>query len=222
MTKETKNTKIALVTDFDGTIIFDDIFWFLVDHYLDKEQLEPWNQYLRGELNHFDALNQIFQNLRVSEEELNNFVKGIKPDEYFLPTVELCKEKHIPIYITSAGCDYYINKIIGDIITEYGITLITNKGEYSEETGLKMTPLPKDSPFYNKEIGISKKAVVEKLQEEGYKIIFAGDGKPDFAPAEISEVVFARKSLLKRCKEEGIKTERFQSYKDIYTFIERL
>lgn len=214
--------RTAFVTDFDGTITFDDFFWLVVEQYFAKDKLEPWNQYLDGKLSHFNALNQIFQSLHITEKELDDFITKINIDEHFLPTVKLCHSKQIPIYITSAGCDYYIKRTIGNIINKYQITLITNKGEYSQETGLQMIPPPTDSLFYNEETGISKTAVVQKLKEEGYRVIFAGDGPPDFAPAKLSDVIFARKHLLKRCQKEGIKTENFQSYKDIYTFIKGL
>ena len=74
----------------------------------------------------------------------------------------------------------------------------------------------------NKSIGISKLSVIEKLKAEGYFVVFAGDGPPDVAPAEKADVVFAKKILLKVCREKGIKTEPFSNFGDILSFFERL
>ncbi|MFR8206075.1 MAG: hypothetical protein ACLU99_06875 [Alphaproteobacteria bacterium] len=61
---------LAVVSDFDGTISRDDFFWLIADKYFGAPALEPWNLYLRGEMSHLDALNAIFSQIRLPEEEL--------------------------------------------------------------------------------------------------------------------------------------------------------
>ena len=213
--------KITFVTDFDGTISDDDFFEYVKNAYFDDSVLEPWRRYLAGELSHFDALKQIYGSLRVSEGEIKESIKKVRLDEWAIPTFKLCYASQIPIYIVSAGCDYYINLLIGGEIEEYKINLITNHSAYSQIAGLCMEKPPKDSPFYDENIGISKKEVVKVLQESGERVIFAGDGPPDIEPARLADVVFAKKILLENCKNEGIKTESFNNFKDIYSFFER-
>lgn len=212
--------KTALISDFDGTISDDDFFTYITKAYFDDKALEPWHDYLAHRKTHFNALNEMFQKLRgISEADLQKMMDKIQIDKNFEKTAQLCAEKNIPLYICSAGCDYYINYLIGDIIKKYNITLITNHGVFSQENGLTMYAPDKDSPYYDKELGISKASIVNKLHAEGYKVIFAGDGPPDFDPAKIAEDVFAKKMLLERCRETGIKTHEFNSFNDIYAFI---
>lgn len=214
--------KIALVTDFDGTITFEDFFWHIANKYFDEQSLEPWREYLSGKMSHINALNAMFSGIRIDNDEFIKFIKEIKFDKNFEKTVKLCQEQNIPVIICSAGCDYYINIMIGDIIKNYDIKVVTNHGVYDDKKGLIMIPPAKDSPYYDEKVGISKSSIVKKLHSKGYEVIFAGDGPPDFEPAKIAEVVFARKMLLEKCIEAGIKTKKFDSYMDIYNYIKEL
>lgn len=211
--------KIAFITDFDGTISDDDFFTYITKAYFDEEALKPWLEYLSGYKTHFNALNEMFEQLRVSEADLQKLMNQIKIDPALIKTFELCAEKNIPIYICSAGCDYYINYLIGDLIKKYNITLISNSGTYNQKTGLTMHAPDKSSPYFDEKIGISKASIVNKLHQEGYKVIFAGDGPPDFEPAKIADVVFAKKMLLEKCQDAGLNTHKFADFNDIYTFI---
>jgi len=96
--------------------------------------------------------------------------------------------------------------------------LITNPGTYAPESGLTMQHPPQDHPFYDPLVGISKKKIVQHLQAQGYRVVFAGDGPPDFEPATIADTVFAKKVLLDMCQKAGIATQPFENYQDIYAF----
>ena len=216
----TNNKQLALVTDFDGTITDDDFFQYVKDAFFDDSVLVPWGHYLEGNLSHFDALKQIYGTLRASEGEIINLVKKVSVDKWVIPTFKLLHEAKIPIYIASAGCDYYINLLLGKEIEQYGAKLITNSSSYSQAGGLLMERPAKDSPFYDEGVGISKKKIVETLHKDGKHVIFAGDGPPDIEPARVADVVFARHILLEKCIGEGVKTEDFNGYKDIYNYFE--
>lgn len=214
--------KIAFVTDFDGTISDDDFFTYIARRYFDEKALAPWREYLGGTKSHFEALREMFSKLRVPEDELKSFISEICVDKEFVRTVELCSDKNIPVFICSAGCDYYINVLLGDVIGQYGITLITNDGRYDEKHGLQMSRPDKSSPYYDEAVGISKASIVRKLHAEGFKVIYAGDGPPDIEAARIADYVFAKKILLEKCRKEGIKTLPFRSFADISKFIKEV
>jgi len=215
------STAFAFVTDFDGTITDDDFFQYVRDAFFDDSVLLPWREYRDGRLTHFEALRQIYGTLRVSENELIKLINDVKIDEWVGPTFELLYKAGVPIYITSAGCDYYINLLIRDEIEKYEIELITNKSTYSQERGLVMERPSQDSPFYDEGVGISKKKIVEYLHKSEKHVVFAGDGPPDIKPARVADTVFAKKILLDMCNDEGVKTEDFGGYKDIYAYFER-
>lgn len=211
--------KMSLISDFDGTISKADFFQLVIDNLLKKEDIKPWNDYLEKKITHFEALSRIFAKVRLSPEEMDAFIQNIKIDEYVPETFELCKKLNIPIYICSAGMDYYIQRRIPDLIKKYSITVISNIAHYSQEKGFQIKGLPENSPFYNCEIGVSKEAVVKHVQKQGYYVIFAGDGRPDIKAAKIADTVFAKDMLLELCMEKNIKTLEFNDFRNIIQFI---
>ncbi len=211
----------ALVTDFDGTISEDDFFTLVAEKYLVPEDLRPWQEYLNGRLTHFTALNRVFAKIHIPEAELREFIGTIALDDAFAKVAACCAEKDIPVYICSAGCDYYINILLKELIKRYQIRLVTNTGRYTPQGGLVMTP-PHASPFYDQDVGISKAGVVSYLQENGFSVIFCGDGPPDVTPARLAQTVFAKKYLLAQCRREHIATRPFRSFCDVLAYIKEL
>lgn len=212
----------VFISDFDGTITDDDFFAYTAKAYFDERALKPWREYLAGQKTHFEALREMFAQIRAKTDDLNALIDGIRLDPDLDAVWELCVEKGIKLFVCSAGNDYYIRRLLGNRLQKYGVTLISNKGEYSPETGLVMTAPDKNAPYYDAEVGISKYKLAKSQKDAGRFVIFAGDGPPDLAPARIADVVFARKLLLKKCLEDGIKTQKFNGFKDIGNYIERM
>ena len=212
-------TKFALVSDFDGTISDDDFFFYITDKYSNQISLEPWQQYLDGKKTHFDALKEIFAQLCIDKNEFDKLVQKVRIDHKFFKAAELCNQLSIPLCICSAGCDYYIRILIGDELKKYNITLITNPSSYDEVSGLKLLRPSDELYYYDFDTGVAKNKVVKKLQNEGYKVIYCGDGIPDFGASKIADVVFAKKTLLKKCLNAQISTLPFGDFDDVLKFI---
>ena len=213
------NGPIALISDFDGTITADDFFWYTINEYLEESDLKPWHDYIDRKITHFQALSRIFGKIRALEEDFNDFIDRFPVEPKFIDTIELCNKKNIEFYIVSAGCDYYITRILKRIAPKAKYHLITNKSQYHPDFGLKFIMHDSDYHYYDSNVGVSKPKVVKDLKERGYYCIFAGDGRPDLPAAKLADIVFARKTLLDLCKEEGIKTEKFATYEDVYNFV---
>ena len=214
--------KAAFVSDFDGTITGDDFFTYASAAFFDEKSLTPWRRFKKGEITHFEALKEMFEKIRVSCGEFNAFMDKIPVDGGFAEGARICREKNMPVYICSAGCDYYIKYLIGNIIEKYGVALVANRGCYSPETGLVMQMPPADSPYFDPATGISKAAVVNRLHREGYEVIYDGDGLPDYEAAWNADVVFARRDLLSKCREAGIAARAFNDFGVINAYLKEL
>ena len=151
--------KTAFVSDFDGTITGDDFFAYASEAFFDEKSLAPWRRFKRGEISHFEALREMFSQIRVPLGKLNAFMDKIPVDAGFATAAQICREKNIPVYICSAGCDYYINYLIGNVIKKYDVSLVTNHGRYSPESGLTMEMPPADSPYFDPLTGIFQSEV---------------------------------------------------------------
>lgn len=216
------NKKIAFLSDFDGTISKNDFFSYATNTIIPEKNMEPWVKYKKGEISHVEALNLIFSTIRLPENEFNDFIDTIEIEEFFIPTINLCEEKNITFNIVSAGADYYISRILHNLKIREKIPVYTNPSKYSQKNGLEIIPLPKEHKFYDNNLGISKKLIVKEFQNNGYAVIFAGDGMPDVEAAKCADMVFAKDYLIELCKKENVKHMEFKSYFEIYSFVNKL
>lgn len=212
------NNKICLVTDFDGTISTNDFFNLVIDQLLKPNDIKPWQDYKNKLISHADALSSIFSKIRLPIDEFHKFIMQLPIEDKFIDTVEYCKSNGIPIFIVSAGADYYINYILNKLGVDDYVKVIANKSSYSQESGLTFNN-DKNSEFYHSNYGIDKKKVVETLKTQYKKVIFAGDGIPDEGPASVADVVFARDILKQICAKKNIQTLDFTSYNNILDYI---
>lgn len=208
---------LALVSDFDGTISDDDFFNYIARAYFDEKALSPWREYLSGNKKHFDALAEMFAKVRVSVSDLNKLIDSIKLDTKFIKLAEFCSIQNIPVYICSAGSDYYIRRCLKNAIERLNITIISNSGAYSPKTGLIISP---NQQYYDEQVGVSKIKIVQKLQQQGYFVIYCGDGLPDIEAAKQADKVFARKELLRICQQQKIKVSELDNFLTVQKFIQ--
>lgn len=202
----------VLVTDFDGTITKIDFFYLVIEKLLEEKDLVPWKEFEAGKITHFEALNRIFQKIRLTKEKLHDLILEMPLEECFLSTVNYCLENNIDIYIVSAGADYYIKFILDSLGIKDNVKIIANYSEFTPETGLTMSRIKEDSPFYSYNYGIHKGNAVKYHKNQNKTVVFAGDGTPDFIAAKEADKVFARGALLKLCKENGVEAEELDSY----------
>lgn len=169
-----------LVTDFDGTVTRRDFYACVVEQLLTPEDLGPWHEYMDGRSTHFEALRRIFAKIRASEAALDRMLESMDFDRGFECALNRLTAGGWEVVIVSNGSLWYIQKLLAAVTAEY--TLHSNPGTFDSATGLRLE-LPETSPFFCPETGISKRAVVEDAIKRGKDVAFAGDGRPDLAPA---------------------------------------
>jgi len=203
-----------LVTDFDGTMTRFDFYRMALARLLPPEIPDYWEEYLTGRLTHFQALQQLFADIHVPEADVLAAARAMELDPACAPAVQRLQHAGWEIRIASAGCAWYIERLL----TEQGInvTIAANPGTYDAERGLRMLP-PLDSPYYSPATGIDKAAVVREALASGAPTAFAGDGRPDL-PALLlvpPDHRFARGWLADHCRAEGIPFHPFERWSEI-------
>lgn len=211
--------KKALVSDFDGTISKEDFFYYVIDNHLSPEDISPWKDYQAGKITHVEGLRRIFSKISMSESDLKTFILGLPIEEHFLETLKFCNDNNIDFYVLSAGSDYYIKIIFDKFNVSDKLQLFSNPSVYEKDGGIKILPSDETSLFYSEDYGINKKLALMNIKQKYEKVIFAGDGTPDFEAAKLADIVFARGDLLKLCKQNNIKTEKFESYNNILEYL---
>jgi 2-hydroxy-3-keto-5-methylthiopentenyl-1-phosphate phosphatase len=202
-----------LVSDFDGTMTKHDFFRLALT-YLPPESAEPWARYERGLTSHFDALQEIFSGLQILDRELDELLSDMQIEHGLSKQCERLQAGGWSLVIASAGCAFYIERILRRI--GGNAIIYANPGEFVPEIGLFMKR-PLHSQFYHPETGIDKSAIVKQFLDSGCTTAFAGDGRPDLAPALLVEPKyrFAKGWLADELERLAVPFIRFEHWGEI-------
>lgn len=202
-----------LISDFDGTMTERDFFRVALSH-LPLGAAAPWERYEQGLESHFDALAEIFSGMRVDEHELDMMLAEMKVENHLTEGIDRLHHAGWALVIASAGCAFYIKRILSR--TGIKALIHANPGEFFPGEGLFMKP-PRQSPFFTAETGIDKAALVRHYLDQGCDTAFAGDGRPDLAPALLvpPERRFARGWLAEELESRREPFVHFGRWRDI-------
>lgn len=194
-----------------------DVTSMLLQEFADRRWLEIEKDFLERRITCRQALRGEFECLRGEREELIEYVdRWARIDPHFKPFLSLCEERGIPVRIVSEGLDFYIEHLL----QKYGIEVefFTNRAHF--ENGSMSVTFPNASDKCE-DCGTCKLELLKDWRDLGKKIVYAGDGLCDICPAESSDIVFAKGSLLSHFKEKGLEHLEFRNYGDIISKIRK-
>ena len=203
-----------LVSDFDGTITDEDFYQCVLDSLGDQANLSYWDDYTEGRLTHFDALNEIFSQLKVGRDELLKLADKTGVDEHLAGDIKRLQEAGWDVVIVSAGSSWYINYLLKERGIE--VAVVSNPGDVAPEGCLRMSR-DRESPFYSHDVGVDKPGVVRWALANFETVAFAGDGRPDEPAADLvlPELRFARGWLASHFEEQGTPFRRFTKWTQV-------
>ena len=206
-----KSKKILIQCDFDGTITEDDISFVLLDAFAKGDWRAINKLYSDGKITVGEFNERAFGLVRASKKAMLNYLKDkVKVRPGFQKLVELCQKKGIRLVIVSNGLDFYIKKALEDMG-------LRNLEYHAAETRfhaniLKVRYIGPDGSFVAS--GYKEKYVNQYLNE-GYHVVYIGNGTSDLSPARGAHQIFATESLLKSCQSNGITCIPFTSFLEI-------
>lgn len=203
-----------LVTDFDGTLTERDFYQLALERFTPSETKYVWDRYLQKELTTFETLQGIFSAIKASPAELVAALDDLQLDPGAAAAIGRLRKNGWEVVIVSAGCDWYIQKILA----KAGISAVVhaNPGEFAESGGLEMR-VPSGSPYLSSRTGIDKAAIVREALENYRDVAFAGNSAPDLEAARLvnDNRRFARAQLAQLLEHEGRSYRRFQRWSEI-------
>jgi 2,3-diketo-5-methylthio-1-phosphopentane phosphatase len=213
-----KKSKIAVLSDFDGTITTSNVLNSLYGEFAApsyKETLERWN---RGEISTMEEIETVFSTISASRAEMESFLDTVVLDQGFPSLLKYCRGVGIKFVIVSDGLRWYIEYIMrhNEIqeVSVYACEIHFERGGYrfSYPWFDPSTPLR----------SVSKSTIVRDYQSWGYKVVFIGDGVSDFEAVQVADIVYARDVLLDYTKDNGIKAREFSDLGDIIRDLKKL
>lgn len=215
----------VLVTDFDGTMTANDFYKLATSRLLPPDVLSHWQDYREGKLTHFEALRNIFSQLRAPESALDELVRDMRPDSDVHTSVAGLRQAGWRIVVASAGCMWYIERVLAAAGLNIGhdLEVHANPSHYAPDTGLGMS-MPEDSPYCCTETGVDKATIVRSFLAQGYRVAYAGDGFADLDAALLvpPELRFARADLMEALNARGATAKSFDRWRDVAQTLARL
>ena len=204
----------VLVSDFDGTMTRHDFYQLAIESLLPSDTADYWAEYRAGEITHFKALQLYFGAIRASEDEVLAVVKQMELDANLPRAVESLRRAGWRVVITSAGCDWYIRRLLATAGVD--VEIHANPGRFEAGKGLIME-MPMGSADWSPTLGVDKARVVRRCLAEGQTVAFAGDGFPDAEAARLvpADLRFARGDLAAVLRSERAPFNPFETWSDI-------
>jgi 2,3-diketo-5-methylthio-1-phosphopentane phosphatase len=204
----------VLVSDFDGTMTRHDFYKLVIESLLPSGTPDYWAEYRAGRMTHFEALRRYFAAIRASEVDVLAVVERMELDPGLPAAVAALERAGWKVVVTSAGCDWYIRRLLADAGVE--VEVHSNPGRFVPGQGLLME-MPTGSPYLSRTLGVDKAAVVRGYLGRGRPVAFAGDGFPDADPARLvpGELRFARGDLADVLRADRVPFRPFDAWSDI-------
>ncbi|MCL6472041.1 MAG: MtnX-like HAD-IB family phosphatase [Firmicutes bacterium] len=205
----------VILCDFDGTISRKDVSDTIFTLWLGDKWSEIDQEWHDGKISMVGLYKKCWSLVSASEEELQSFVDSIDIDLYFSEFVRKVRESDISIYLVSDGFDYFIERIMG----RYGLADIKYYAN-----GLSFVNGKPKLAFRNQhpeciQCANCKKFVIDEKRRDVEFVIYIGNGLSDRCAARHADLVFAKDSLLKYCKDEGIAYVPYENFGEIIKYL---
>jgi 2-hydroxy-3-keto-5-methylthiopentenyl-1-phosphate phosphatase len=128
----------------------------------------------------------------------------------FKEILDFCKKKGIEFVIVSNGLDFYIEKVLTDLGLNKLKTL-AGRAEFNHN-GITVRYI---GPEGNELMSGFKEAYTRLYINQGYRIVYIGNGISDIPAARLSCRVFGRDDLLEHCSEASLKCIPFDDLNDV-------
>ncbi len=206
------NRQPAVLLDFDDTAAEQNVAELLLTRFGDPTWQEVRKRFRAGELNLREYQEITFRNIQADLATMQDHVRNnanLRP--YFKELRAYCQENGIPFAIVSQGLDFYIEALLAKEghtqVPVYAVnTSFSNQGIAYEYRHTRAG---------QEKQGNSKALVVEKYQQQGYHIFYAGDGLSDFEAAARADVLYAHRTLAQECLRSNIPFRPFTDFQDM-------
>lgn len=205
--------KIAVLCDFDGTVAQDDVGDLLFRTFAQngdaQAAIERW---MRGEISSRECLERGAAATRCCPDTLEKFLSARRLDPYFKDFHDFARRRGIEVVVLSDGLDYYIEQIL--IRNGLGaIEFFANRLRIDGEA-LKVE-FPWHDMLACTECGCCKTHHLFRYRQEGYYIVYVGNGLSDRCPCESADLVLAKGELLDHCRANNIGAVEFKNFRDV-------
>ena len=203
--------------DFDNTMTITDVLDNLIKEFsINNEWKTLQKAWEQEEIGTKECLEGQLKGVRITKKQLTTFLKKVELDHSSYKILSFLTKQGIPSVILSDN----FTPIIEEILDHHGIRgvkVYANTLRYYKD---RLIPsFPYDNPFcpscaHCKKIHLTRDQHVNKL------IVYIGDGRSDFCPAEVSDVIFAKDKLLAHMKKQGRDHIAYKNLGEVFNYFQ--
>ncbi|MEN6466567.1 MAG: MtnX-like HAD-IB family phosphatase [Syntrophaceae bacterium] len=215
--KERGGLPPLVICDFDGTISRRDVGHEVLKHFSGSRWVEIDTAYRKGEMGSMDAYTLIASFIKIDPDELRSFLDShAELDPGFKKFYEFCDAAGMDVKIVSDGLDFYIQDILsrnGLAQIDYYANSLVIGDDHSVSIGF---------PHSNGECrkcGTCKSNILAALKDKYSRVIYIGDGYSDVCPAKSADLVFGKKTLYLKCRENGTDCILYSAFETIHDIL---
>jgi len=203
--------------DFDGTITENDVSSIMLDAFADGDWRRLFREYQDGKISVGRFNTDAFAVVKADKQNLLEVTKGkVKIRPGFHNLVACCRSKGFRLVIVSNGLDFYIEEILREIGVG-DLEVFAAKTCFHPE-GVKVQYIGPDGSHLDADF---KEAYVNSFLNEGYRIVYVGNGASDISPARQCHYIFATGDLLAHCKQTNLGCTSFNDFDQVVSILER-
>ena len=210
--------KTLFQCDFDGTITPEDVSFMILDAFGNRDWRKLLAQYKEGKITVAQFNGRAVRTIKADEQTLVSFVRDkakLRPG--FQALLDYCHRQGFRFVVVSNGLDFYIRTLLSDIGAG-DIEIFAAKTSFDSGSVQARYLSPRGEQLEDR----FKETYLSSFRERGYRIIYAGNGFSDVAPAREADYVFATSELLTACKEMNIACMPFNDLNDVVKGLESL
>ena len=213
-----QSPKTLIQCDFDGTITMEDVSFTILDNFANGDWRERLKDYNSGKITVGRFNTEAFSMVNADRDTLvKHALKEVRIRPGFGKFLAYCEHEGIRPYIVSNGLDFYIEEIMRALGAE-GVEFTAARTEFKPE-GLDVQYIGPDGTRLEDDF---KGAFTTSFLDQGYRVMYAGNGTSDLRPARRTSHIFATGSLLKHCQNLKVEHTAFSDFNQVIAKLEEL
>jgi HAD superfamily phosphoserine phosphatase-like hydrolase len=210
--------KLAVLSDFDGTVTLNDTFRNVAERFAQGDWMAVDDQYVKGQITLEECLRRQGAMVKASKsqildelDEVTRFRAG------FDNLIDYCKTNHYPLVLVSAGLDFVIKHFLRR--QKWRKMELYAAAAKCTPTGIKFDfPKLKD----NRSISL-KDDTVRYYKTKADTVAYIGDGRWDLHALRNADLRFAIRNskLAELCKEQDIQATIVSDFKEMVVSLKK-
>ena len=207
---------LAILVDYDGTVALTDVSDTVMAEHVPGVWEDEVAAYDAGRMGSRRLMELEMSMIDVAPEALLATAAAQPHDPGFVPFVRRAQAAKIPIEIVSDGFGFFIEPAL-EALGVAELPVVTARTTFEGRRATIAFPNGHPSCFV---CGTCKRNRVLAHQAAGRAVVFIGDGESDRYAAGYSDIVWAKRSLVRICIEAGWPYQRWTEFREIEAWLE--